>query len=129
MFSFFCTKKSIGENFPKDKTVGSENIRPCCVDDGLPEGFVPSGNPLEPVQFFLKVVPGNFSEAIRVAEQAVGLKLSCLITDALYWFGADMAQEMGVPWVPVWTSGALSLLAHIHTDLIRKTIGSEGERC
>lgn len=129
VFSFFGTKKSNGENFPKEKTAGLENIRPCCVNDGLPEGFMPSGNPLEPVQLFLKALPGNFREAIRAAEQAVGLKISCLIMDAFYWFGAEMAQEMGVPWLPVWTSGAWPLLAHIHTDLIRKTIGLEGEVC
>lgn len=127
LFSFFGTKTSNGQVFPKDNPEGLKNIRPCYVEDGLPEGFVPSGHPLEPVELFLKVVPGNFYESIKETEQAVGFKISCLITDAFLWFGADMAQEMGVPWIPVWFSGARPLLVHVCTDLIRETIGPEGE--
>ncbi|PKI59858.1 hypothetical protein CRG98_019740 [Punica granatum] len=85
---------------------------------------MPSGNPVEPVQLFLKAVPGNFYKAVKAAEEAVGIKVSCLLTDAFFGFGADMAREMGVPWVPVWFSGDRPLLAHINTDLIRKTFGS-----
>ncbi|KAK4791927.1 hypothetical protein SAY86_022362 [Trapa natans] len=125
LFSFFGTKTSNGQVFPKDAAGGQGNVRSCYVDDGLPEGFVPSGNPLELIELFLKAVPANFYEAIEAAEKAVGVKISCLITDAFLWFGAEMAREKAVPWIPVWFSGSRSLLAHVHTDLIRETLGSE----
>ncbi|KAK4762009.1 hypothetical protein SAY87_029893 [Trapa incisa] len=126
LFSFFGTKTSNGQVFSKEAAEGGGNVRSCVVDDGLPEVYVPSGYPMETVELFLKAVPGNFYKAIEAAERAVGVKISCLITDAFLWFGAEMVRDKGVRWIPVWFSGPQPLLAHVYTDLIRETLGSEG---
>ncbi|RVW35326.1 Anthocyanidin 3-O-glucosyltransferase 2 [Vitis vinifera] len=39
---------------------------------------------------------------------------------------ADMAEEMGVPWVPFWIAGLSALCVHLHTDAIRQTMGVRG---
>ena len=52
--------------------------------------------------------------------------MSCLVTDAFYWFGNDMAAEIGVPWLPFWTAGPNSLSTHLYTDEIREKIGVSG---
>ncbi|KAK4792148.1 hypothetical protein SAY86_022583 [Trapa natans] len=125
LFSFFGTKTFNGQVLPEEAVGVCGNVRSCYVGDGLPEGFVPSGNPFELIDLFLKAVQTNFYEAMEGAEKAVGVKICCLITDAFLWFGAEMAQEKAVPWVPVWFSGSRSLLTHVHTDLIRETLGSQ----
>lgn len=92
--------------------------------DGLPEGFVPSANFEEAIGLFLKAALSNFMRGLKNAEAATGLKVRCLVTDAFFWFGGDMSEEIKVPWVPVWTSGPRSLLVHVQTDFIRERIGT-----
>ena len=87
-----------------------------------------SGNPAEGDGLFLKEAPANFKRAMEVAVAETGRKISCLVTDALLWFAADMAEEMGVPWVPLWIAGLSALSAHLHTDVIRQMMGVRGER-
>ena len=87
-----------------------------------------SGNPAEGVGLFLKEAPANFKRAMEVAVAETGRKISCLVTDAFLWFAADMAEEMGVPWVPFWIAGLSALCVHLHTDAIRQTMGVRGER-
>ncbi|KAF8044400.1 hypothetical protein BT93_A2404 [Corymbia citriodora subsp. variegata] len=60
-------------------------------------------------------------------EEAVaksGRRVSCLVTDAFFWFGSDMAAEMELPWVAFWTAGPASLSVHLYTDHIRQTLGA-----
>lgn len=64
--------------------------------------------------------------SLKDAEAATGLRVGCLVSDAFFWFVGDMAEEMKVPWVPVWTGGPRSLLAHVDTDLIRQRLGTSG---
>ncbi|KAJ6759315.1 ANTHOCYANIDIN 3-O-GLUCOSYLTRANSFERASE [Salix koriyanagi] len=74
-----------------------ENIKPYNVNDGLPEDYMISfENPHEPVG------------------------------DAFFWFGADIARELHVPWVPLWTAGPRPLLLHLETDLVRQKMGGDG---
>ena len=64
---------------------------------------------------------------MEVAVADTTRKISCLVTDAFLWFGADMAEEMGVPWVTFWIAGLSALSVHFHTDAIRQKIGLNGK--
>lgn len=87
----------------------------------MPEGYKPSGNPEEPVDLFFKAVPGNFLTA--VAE--TGCRFSCLLTDGFFWFGADVADQLHVPWIPFWTAGPRALLLHVDIDEIQRRMGND----
>ncbi|KAG7550929.1 UDP-glucuronosyl/UDP-glucosyltransferase [Arabidopsis thaliana x Arabidopsis arenosa] len=125
VFSFFNTSQSNFSLFSSDRPA---NIRVHDVSDGVPEGYVLSGNPQEAVELFLEAAPKIFRRELAVAETEVGRKVTCMLTDAFIWFAADMAAEMKVSWVAFWTSGQNSLTAHLYTDLIRETIGVKDER-
>ncbi|XP_030535688.1 anthocyanidin 3-O-glucosyltransferase 7-like [Rhodamnia argentea] len=131
MFSFLSSEKSNLACFSggrRDDGGTCPNLVAYDVWDGAPEGYVPSGrNPVEPVEIFLRAVPGNFESVLRAAERERGCNITCLLTDAFYWFGADMARERSVPWVPVWTAGPSALIAHMETDSIRQIFGTSGK--
>ena len=101
-------------------------MRPYNVDDGLREGYAPSGNPIEAVEMFLKAAPGNFKRGLEAAEKEVGLKIGCLVSDAFYWFAGELASERRIPWIPFWIAGACSLFVHVCTDEIRRNLGTQG---
>ncbi|KAG2239313.1 hypothetical protein Bca4012_024058 [Brassica carinata] len=119
LFSFFSTSQSNSSLFPSDLP---SNIRVHDVADGIPEGYVFSGSPHEPLELFLVAAPEIFRKAIASAESDVGKKVTCMLTDAFFWFASDMAAEMKAIWVAFWAGGANSLSAHIYTDLIRDTV-------
>ncbi|CAK9142291.1 unnamed protein product [Ilex paraguariensis] len=123
-FSFFCSTQSNQKAFSRVKHEGFDNIKPYNVADGVPEGHVFSGHPLEAMEFFLNAMPKNFKSRLEDVVEETGLKVSCLLTDAFLWFSGDMAEEMGVPWVAFWTAGPCSISIHIYTDVIRNTIQS-----
>ncbi|XP_058728728.1 flavonoid 3-O-glucosyltransferase-like [Vicia villosa] len=123
-FSFFSTKKSNATLFSTSYEFLPPNIKHYDVHDGLPEGYVPSGHPLEPIFRFIKAMPENYRSAVDEAVEETGKKISCFVTDAFYWFGADLADEMNAKWVPVWTAGPHALLTHFYTDLIRDKLGN-----
>ncbi|KAK9149913.1 hypothetical protein Scep_008670 [Stephania cephalantha] len=120
-FSFFSTSKSNASlNFPAAAT----NITPYDVDDGVPPNHVFSGHPLEPVELFIKATPHNFTKAFQEAvSRNNNNKISCIMSDAFFWFLAEVAADINVPWVPLWTAASTSLSLHFYTDLIRQTIG------
>ncbi|KAL6292682.1 hypothetical protein ACE6H2_000824 [Prunus campanulata] len=124
-FSFLTTSKANAALFSKSP-LSLHNVKAYNVPDGLPEDFVPSGNPEVAIGFFLKAAPGNFMRSLKDAEVATGLRVGCFVSDAFFWFAGDMAEEMKVPWVPVWTGGPRSLLVHVDTDLIRQKLGTSG---
>ncbi|XP_059637158.1 anthocyanidin 3-O-galactosyltransferase F3GT1-like [Cornus florida] len=121
-FSFFSTTKSNQPLFSMPTV--PDNIIPYDVSDGVPEGYVFSGKPQEDIELFLKVAPQNFRRGVEAAEADTGRRISCLLADGFLWFAAEMAEDMGVSWVPLWTSGACSLSVHVYTDLIRQTVGT-----
>ncbi|KAF7844565.1 flavonoid 3-O-glucosyltransferase-like [Senna tora] len=122
-FSFFSTARSIDKVFSNKRI---PNVRPRIVHDGLPKGFRPS-SPMEPINLFLKETPENYRRAMEEAvEEENGKKITCLVSDAFYWFCADMAEEMQAKWIPVWTSGPHSLLAHLSTDILRWRLSWNG---
>ena len=125
MFSFLSTEQSNNSTFPKDEKL--DNVKPFNVWNGLPEGYSFKGNPHEPVEYFLKAVPENFREAIDALVAETGKPIDCLITDAFYWFGADIADELNVPWVVLWTASPRAIFIHAETDVIRQHVGIDGK--
>ncbi|XP_027368769.1 flavonoid 3-O-glucosyltransferase-like [Abrus precatorius] len=125
-FSFFSTKKSNASIFNGLNEEQLLNIKPYEVDDGIPEDFVITDPVIEPLNMFINVTPGNYKTAMDEVAAKTGKHITCLLTDAFYWFAADMAEEMHAKWVPLWTAGPHPLLAHASTDLIREKLGPEG---
>ncbi|XP_019197912.1 PREDICTED: kaempferol 3-O-beta-D-galactosyltransferase-like [Ipomoea nil] len=127
-FTFFSTAKSNAKVFATTSEIPG-NIERCDVPDGLPEGYVFAGNVEEEIGMFLKSAPENFKTAVAAADgKESGMRVGCVVADAFLWFSGEMAAEMGVSWVPVWTSGAASLLLHLYTDFIRETVGLQPGR-
>ncbi|KAG5563744.1 hypothetical protein RHGRI_000073 [Rhododendron griersonianum] len=126
-FSFINTSKSNQKVFSKIKPNDYQNIKPFNVDDGVPEGHVFSGDPLEAVELFLRAMPENFKNGLEGAVAETGAKITCLLTDAFFWFGADMGAEMGVPWVAFWTAAPCSISVHMYTDVVRNTLKGKEE--
>ncbi|KAJ1433510.1 UDP-glucuronosyl/UDP-glucosyltransferase [Sesbania bispinosa] len=118
-FSFFSTSKSNASVFSGMNKEELHNIKPYNVHDGLPENYVPSGHPIEPTFLFIKAMPENYKRAMDEVVEKTGKKITCLVSDAFYWFCADIANDMDAKWVPLWTAGPHSVLAHVLTDLIR----------
>ncbi|KAF8097897.1 hypothetical protein N665_0279s0027 [Sinapis alba] len=120
LFSFFSTSQSNSSLFPSDLL--PSNIRVHDVADGVPEGYVFSGIPQEAIELFLVAAPENFRKEIASAENDAGKKVTCMLTDAFFWFASDMAAEMNASWVAFWTAGPNSLSVHLYTDLIRQSV-------
>lgn len=126
VFSFFNTAQSNASLFPSDETDRPANIRAHDVADGVPEGYALTGRPQEDMELFLVAAPENFRREIAAAEKEIGRKVNCMVTDAFFWFAADMAAETNVNWVAFWSAGPNSLSAHLYTDRIREAIGVKG---
>lgn len=124
-FSFFSTPQSIQTLFPSENR--ENNIRPHAISDGVPEGFVFSGKHHEDINLFLAAGKESFEAGMKAAEAETGRRIDCVVSDAFMWFSCELAEEMGVPWVALWVSGACSLAAHCYTDLIRETVGMHGK--
>ncbi|GAV66155.1 UDPGT domain-containing protein [Cephalotus follicularis] len=125
-FSFLNTSQSNNSIFSSDVYNRQPNLKAHNVWDGVPEGYVFVGKPQESIELFVKAAPETFRKGVEAAVAETGRKVSCLVTDAFFWFAAEIAGELGVPWVPFWTAGPCSLSTHVYTDLIRKTIGVGG---
>ncbi|KAL5699847.1 hypothetical protein ACHQM5_030688 [Ranunculus cassubicifolius] len=129
-FSFFGTSTSNASTFgpkthPKQK---EDNIKTYNVDDGVPEGYMFTGKRQEDIELFVAATPGNFKAKMDEVVSQTKLSITCLVTDAFLSFAEDMANEMNVQWVPLWTAGASAVLAHLYTDLLRNTItGGDAE--
>ncbi|XP_018472911.1 flavonol 3-O-glucosyltransferase-like isoform X2 [Raphanus sativus] len=123
LFSFLNTAKSNSSLFLSDLP---SNIRVHEVADGVSEGYVLSGRPHEAFELFIVAAPENFRKAVASAESDVGKKVTCLLTDAFFWFASDMAAEMKATWVAFWAAGPNSMTAHLYTDRIRDAIEVDG---
>ncbi|KAF9617345.1 hypothetical protein IFM89_035544 [Coptis chinensis] len=128
-FSFFSTAKSNASIFGKVTSHTHNIIRAYDVDDGVPEGYVFTGKRQEDIELFLSVTPENFKNGINKVVFETKKNISCLMTDAFLCHAADMADEMNVPWIPLWTAGACALSTHLYTDLIRDVVGADSNRC
>ncbi|XP_021281850.1 anthocyanidin 3-O-glucosyltransferase 2-like, partial [Herrania umbratica] len=74
----------------------------------------------------MQVAPENLRKGMEVAGAETGSKVSCLVTDAFFWFAKEMAEENGLPWLPFWTAGACALSSPVYTDLVREKLGVGG---
>ncbi|KAJ6409915.1 hypothetical protein OIU84_009412 [Salix udensis] len=119
-FSFLNTEKSNSSIFSAARASLPDNIKAYNVADGVPLNHVFSGDPIERVELFVKEAPGNFKTALDMAEAETGWKISCLITDAFLSFTGSIAENLSIPWIPVWNPVPYSLYAHIYTDMIRQ---------
>ncbi|KAF7803782.1 anthocyanidin 3-O-glucosyltransferase 7-like [Senna tora] len=123
-FSFFTTDKSKHSLFSSSSSNHNNippNILPYVVSDGIPDAHhFPSPHPLERVNLFLRAGPRNLKEALRQAVSRANERVTCVISDAFVTSALVVAQELGVPWVALWTSYSFSLSAHLNTDLIRQ---------
>ena len=84
--------------------------------------------PQEDINLFLKVAAKGFKLAMQAVEVETRRRIGWVMADAFLWFSSDMAEERGIPWVPIWMSGACSLSVHLYTDLIRETVGFSGKK-
>jgi len=120
----FSTKKSNASVFAGLNKEQLFNIKPYDVDDGLPDNYVPSGNPKDAVAFFVKAMPANYRTALDEAVAKTGRHITCLVSDAFFlvfvltWLKKCMQSGFlyGLP-------GLTPLLAHISSVHIRKKLG------
>ncbi|KAJ6409917.1 hypothetical protein OIU84_009414 [Salix udensis] len=119
-FSFLTTEKSNSSIFLAARTSLPDNIKAYNVADGVPLNHVFSGDPIERVELFVKEAPENFKTALDMAVLETGRKISCMMTDAFLSFAGSIAENLSIPWIPVWTPVPHSLSAHIYTDMIRQ---------
>ena len=80
-----------------------------------------TGNIQEKMGLFISVAHESFKKGVDRAVEESGRRVSCLVSDAFFWFGKEMAEEIGggVMWVPFWTAGPHALSTHLYTDFIR----------
>ncbi|XP_057462634.1 anthocyanidin 3-O-galactosyltransferase F3GT1-like [Actinidia eriantha] len=114
IFSFYSMAKSNESLF---SVLNPENIKPYPLF---------SGKPQEDINLFLEAAAKGFKLAMQAVEVETGRRIGWVMADAFLWFSSDMAEERGIPWVPIWMSGACSLSVHLYTDLIRETVGFSG---
>ncbi|KAJ6904438.1 hypothetical protein NC652_022445 [Populus alba x Populus x berolinensis] len=119
-FSFLNTEESNNSIFLASRTNLPDNIKTYNVTDGVPLNHVFSGDPIERVELFIKETPKNFKMALDMAVAETGQKISCLIADAFLSFSGSVAEDLSIPWIPVWIPVPHSLSTHIYTDMIRQ---------
>lgn len=120
VFSFLTSAKYAAS---LSRSVNTDNLRIFEIVDGCREGQV-AVDPEEGVRMFMGATPRNFKEGMKEAVEGWGgVRITCIISNSFLWFAADMAAEMGVPWVALWTGGPCGLSAHMYTDLLRRQIG------
>ncbi|KAJ3695723.1 hypothetical protein LUZ60_001100 [Juncus effusus] len=119
-FSFFSTNRSLVSLQRVFSSVPS-NIQFITISDGLQDG-APDGIEAQ-VGLFLKSFKQSLHEGLKAAELARCTKVNCVVSDAFLWRAGDLADELELKWVSVWTGGPQGLSAHLHADLIRETVG------
>ncbi|XP_050211278.1 flavonol 3-O-glucosyltransferase F3GT2-like, partial [Mercurialis annua] len=119
-FSFLNTKISNDSLFLASQVNNlPRNVKPYNVTDGsVLDNHVCSEHPEDMVELFMKATPDNFRVGLEKAVAETG-RVSCLITDAFLLFGGEIAENLNIPWIPVWLPVPISLSVHIYTDIIR----------
>ncbi|KAL9267058.1 Flavonol 3-O-glucosyltransferase-like protein [Drosera capensis] len=126
LFTFFGTK-DCNKNMFKDGGSGANlppNVVPHVVHDGIPDGHVVSDMHRE-LMLFLKGAKESFKKGMEEAEAMVGVKISCVVSEALMWFCGGIAADKGASWVAFWICSATSLSAHLHIDDFRAKFGTQ----
>lgn len=116
-FSFLNTAKSnaaLADAARSAQALG--NVRLVELPSGVPDGYVFQGRPQEEIELFLNAAPAT-------VEEAAGPRVTTVVCDAFMSCAGAMAEQRRIPWVSVWTSGAVSLVAHLHTRRLRRMFG------
>ncbi|KAL8160849.1 hypothetical protein V2J09_012338 [Rumex salicifolius] len=126
--SFFTTASSAAglKLSPEEEAGGGGgSIRVRHVDEG---GAAALG--AHPVEAIKALVAGeSLGKAVAEAEEDVGVKISCVVADAMMTFACRrIAEERAVKWVAMWAPSAGALAAHMHTDLLRNSVGNEAHK-
>ncbi|XP_057430925.1 anthocyanidin 3-O-glucosyltransferase 7-like [Lotus japonicus] len=121
LFSFIGTEHSNNPLFsnPHRHKI-PHNIKPYNVADGVPEGHVPGGHPVERVNLFLQAGAENLLKGVELAQTGEQQRITCIIADPFVTPSLIVAQKLNVPWIAVWSPLSCSISAHFYTDLVRK---------
>ncbi|XP_057737751.1 anthocyanidin 3-O-glucosyltransferase 7-like [Arachis stenosperma] len=112
-FSFISTQSSTHTLISKSP---HNNINFISYDAHAP----PRDQSLEMVNLFLQqATPQNLQKPIDMAVQQTNHRVTCIIADAFVLPSFLVAQNLSVPWIPVWAPLSSSLSAHFYTDIIR----------
>lgn len=133
-FSFFSTARSYGSLFPAldartetRRIPGYDNIWGFDIPDGAPQNYDFGKNDvMEEIGFVLDTAKENFREGAKLAETIIGIRISCVMSDAFMWFSCEIAEEFKVPWIAIWSGGINCISLHIYTELIRQNLGMHG---
>jgi hypothetical protein len=126
LFSFIGTQQSNKPLFSKPNI--PNNIKPFNIGDGVPEGHVLGFNPVEKVNFFLQAGRQNLQKGIDLAVADTKERVTCIIADAFVVPSVLVAQQLNVPWIPVWPPLSCSLSAHFYTDIIRQNCAENNSK-
>ncbi|XP_074590814.1 myricetin 3-O-rhamnosyltransferase UGT77B2-like [Curcuma longa] len=124
--SFLATRRALSSLPPADD---APNLRYVPVSDGLPPdaSSPPTKDILHQIALFVSSTPGNLKQGIYAAAEANGgVPVSCIASDSFMWMSADVAAELGVPWISLHAASSSAFLAHLHTDLLRQKFGVDG---
>ncbi|KAI4296453.1 hypothetical protein L6164_036409 [Bauhinia variegata] len=124
-FSFINSAKSNQILFSKPQIPA--NVKPFSVSDGVPKGHVLGNHPYERLDLFLKAGPENLQKAMDFAVEETHRRVTCIIADAFVTPSLVLAQNLNVPWIPLWLPLSFSLSAHFYGDLIRRKNGNSEE--
>lgn len=126
LFSFIGTEQSNKPLFSKPNI--PSNMKPFSIGDGVPEGHVLGSHPDERVNLFLQAGHQNLQKGIDLAVADTKVRVTCIITDAFLAPSFLVAQQLNIPWIPVWVSLSCSLSAHFYTDFIHQNIAENNAK-
>ncbi|KAM0942816.1 putative UDP-glucuronosyl/UDP-glucosyltransferase [Dioscorea sansibarensis] len=81
---------------------------------------------MKEIDLFLGLVPGNFSERMAAVEEEIG-RINCVVSDGFWGFASNLAAERQALWISYWNSAPRALLAHLCTDLLRQSSGTDDD--
>ncbi|XP_057750223.1 anthocyanidin 3-O-glucosyltransferase 7-like [Arachis stenosperma] len=118
-FSFIGTHKSNEILFSNPNNNIPDNIKAYSISDGIPEGHILSSHPVEKIDLFLKTGPHNLQQGIDLAVADTKQRVTCIISNAFVPDSLIVAQDLHVPWIPVWLAMSCTLSSHFYTHAIR----------
>lgn len=83
---------------------------------------------LKEITFFFKLVIKKLQKGIDLAVADTKERVTCIISDAFLAPSFLVAQQLNVPWIPVWVSLSCSISAHFYTDFIRENIAENNAK-
>ncbi|XXG83737.1 hypothetical protein AAC387_Pa10g1427 [Persea americana] len=72
------------------------NLKIYDVGDGVPEGYIFKGKPLEDIELYLSAIPRNYEEALEEAVRRENSNVSCIVGDSFLRVTGQMAEKLEV---------------------------------